>query len=85
MASHNRTIIDAAGGDVEVRKYKQLGKLRQSERIARRRQEQARRELLTETDPARRDRLGIREQEWETRAERAAERVRLLTTGTHQL
>ena len=85
VASHNRTIIDAAGGDVEVRKYKQLGKLRQSERIARRRQEQARRELLTETDPARRDRLGIREQEWETRAERAAERVRLLTTGTHQL
>lgn len=85
VAAHNKSIIDAAGGVVEVRKYRQLGKLRQSERTARRRQEQARRELLTETDPARRDRLETREQEWETRAERAAERVRLLTTGTHQL
>lgn len=77
-AAHNQQIIDAAGGDIEVKKYKQAGKLRQSERTARRRQEQARLEQLTETDPARRERLSTREQEWETRAERAAERLRLL-------
>jgi len=85
VAAHNQSIIDAAGGDIEVKKYKQLGKLRQSERTARRRQAQARDEQRTEVDPARRARLEIREQEWETRAERAAERVRVLTTGTHQL
>lgn len=85
VAEHNRKLIDAAGGDVEVRKYKQLGKLRQSERTAQRRQKQARLEQLTERDPVRRERLSIREQEWETRAERAAERIRQLTTGTHQL
>jgi len=85
VAEHNRKLIDAAGGDVEVRKYKQLGKLRQSERTARRRQAEARDGILTETDPLRRERLSIREQEWETRAERSAERIRQLTTGTHQL
>lgn len=79
-ADHNQRIIDAAGGDLEVKRYKQAGKLRQSERTARRRQEQARAEQVTETDPARRERLSIREQEWETRAERAAERLRLLVT-----
>lgn len=85
VAAHNQSIIDAAGGEVEVKKYKQLGKLRQSERTARRRQAQAQAELRTEMDPTRRARLETREQEWETRAERAAERVRVLTTGTHQL
>lgn len=54
-------------------------------RTAKARQEQARRDQLTETDPARRERLSIREQEWETRAEHAAERLRVLETGTHQL
>lgn len=78
-AAHNQSVIDAAGGDVEVKKYKSLGRLRQSERNARRRQAQARAEQATETDPARLERLSIREQEWETRAERAAERVRQLT------
>lgn len=52
------------------------------ERTARRHQEQARVEQLTETDPARLERLSIREQEWETRAERAAERLRFLETGS---
>lgn len=79
-AAHNQAIIDAAGGDIEVRKYRQLSKLRQSERTARRRQEQARLEQRTEKDPARRERLSTREQEWETRAERAAERIRLTLT-----
>ena len=36
--------------------------------------EQARLDQITEQDPARRERHSIREQEWETRAERAAER-----------
>lgn len=54
-------------------------------RNAKARQEQARRDQLTEVDPARRERLSIREQEWETRAEHAAERLRVLETGTHQL
>lgn len=79
-AAHNQAIIDAAGGDLEVRKYRPAGKLRKSERNARRRQEQARLEQLTETDPVRRERLSIREQEWETRAERAAEQLRFLLT-----
>lgn len=78
VAAHNQALIDAAGGDLEVRKYRQVGKLRQSERTARRRQAQAKADQSTETDPARRERLSIREQEWETRAERAAERLRLL-------
>lgn len=78
-AGHNQKIIDDAGGDVAVRKYKQAGRLRKSERTARRHQEQARLEQLTETDPARLERLSTREQEWETRAERAAERLQLLT------
>lgn len=77
-AAHNKAIIDAAGGDIEVRKYRQVGQLRKSERTARRRQAQAKAEQLTETDPDRRERLSIREQEWETRAERAAERLALI-------
>jgi len=85
VAASNQAFIDAAGGDIEVRKYKQAGRLRQSERTARRRSERARLDQFTEQDPARRERLSIREQEWETRAERAAERIRQLTTGTHQL
>lgn len=82
-AAHNRALIDAAGGDLAVKNYKQAGQLKSQERNARRRSEQARTELLTETDPARRERLSTREQEWETRAERAAERRRLLETGSH--
>lgn len=80
VAASNQAFIDAAGGDLEVRKYKQAGRLRQSERTARRRSEQARLDQITEQDPARRERLSIREQEWETRAERAAERLQRLLT-----
>lgn len=79
VAESNRQIIDAAGGEKAVKKYRQVNQLKRSERIARKRQEQARLEGLNEPDPARRERLSTREQEWETRAERAAERRRLIT------
>ena len=75
----NQQAIEAAGGQVQVKKYKQANSLRRSEKTARRNSEQARKDGLIETDPARKERLSIREQEWETRAERAAERLQLLT------
>lgn len=79
----------AAGFDEAAeRRYthrSQMTQLRRSERTARKRQAQARADQLTETDPARLERLSIREQEWETRAERAAERLRILATGSHRL
>lgn len=78
-AADNQGFVDQAGGDKAVKQYKQASSLRRSEKTARRNQEQARKDGLTETDPARRERLSIREQEWETRAERAAERLQLLT------
>jgi len=80
VATSNQQIIDAAGGDKAVKKYKQANQLKRSERTARKRQEQAKADQLTEPDPDRRERLSIREQEWETRAERAAERLALLTS-----
>lgn len=86
MDDHNRRIIaDRSFDPVEYRHRDQLRSLRRSETTARRRQAQARTDLQTEANPARRERLSIREQEWETRAEHAAERIRLLTTGTHRL
>lgn len=60
--------------------YSQRQSLQRQVRTAQRRQEQARQAQLTEPDPARRERLSIREQEWETRAEFATERLQLLTT-----
>ena len=85
----NRTLLTAEGwsddSERRFRRRSEEAQLRRSERTARKRQAQARAGQLTETDPARRERLSIREQEWETRAERAAERLRLLTTGSHRL
>lgn len=78
-AADNQAFIDQAGGETAVKKYKQASGLRRSEKTARRRQAEAKAEQLTETDPVRLERLSIREQEWETRAERAAERLQLLT------
>lgn len=63
----------------------QITRLRRSERHAMERSRAAARELAAERDPARRERLSMREQDWETRAERAAERRRLLETGSHRL
>lgn len=68
----------------ERAKHDQAKSLRKQHDNAKARQEQARQEQLTETDPARLERLSVREQEWETRAERADEQLRILTTGTHR-
>lgn len=83
-----RTRSDAGWDDQASIRYRERhhrASLRRQERTARRRSAEARREQITEADPARRERLSIREQEWETRAERAAERLRILDTGTHRL
>lgn len=80
IGGHNEAIQSArqiaTPKDYSVRQ--QTTRLRSQIRTATRRQEAARREQATETDPVRRERLSIREQEWETRAERAAERLALL-------
>jgi hypothetical protein len=86
---HNDRLRAVAGFDQQAKNlYRirdQRARLRDSESLARSRQAQAKADQLTEVDPARRERLSIREQEWETRAEHAAERLRLLETGTHRL
>lgn len=79
---------EAGWDDQAATRYRQRHhrtNLRRQASTARKRSEQARREQLTESDPIRRERLSIREQEWETRAERAEERLRLLDTGSHRL
>lgn len=80
IGNHNATLAAARGitTPADYSRLKQVNSLRRQERTATRRSRLAAEELLTETDPARRERLSIREQEWETRAERAAERLRLL-------
>ncbi len=89
VAGHNGSIRDAEGFDAAAEdlfdKRKARRSLADQAKNARRRSEQARLEQITEPDPARRERLSIREQEWETRAEAAAERLRILETGTHRL
>lgn len=86
---HNDTAKAAAGwDDRKAATYKvrqQISRLRQSEQDAMARSKAAAKAARTETDPARLERLSIREQDWETRAERAAERRRILETGTNQL
>lgn len=68
-------------GDFEADQaaYDQRRSLRRQAATARRRQLEARDEGLVEIDPQRRERLSVREQEWETRAELAEDRLRLLT------
>lgn len=89
IGDHNATVRDAAGFDPQAENLYDQRKARRSLRdqakTARKRSEQARLEQTIEPDPARRERLSIREQEWETRAEAADERLRILETGTHQL
>lgn len=85
---NDRTRRAAGWDDQAATRYRERHhrtNLRRQARNARRRSADARRELRTEADPARRERLSIREQEWETRAERAEERLRLLDTGSHRL
>jgi hypothetical protein len=76
-ASHNERVLGDREFDPET--YSQRQSLQKQVRTAKRRQEEARRAQITEPDPARRERLSIREQEWETRAEFATERLQLLT------
>lgn len=89
IAGHNASIRDGEGFDAQAErlydKRHARKRLRDSERTARRRSEQAARDAATEPDLARRDRLETRAQEWETRAEAAAERLRIMETGTHRL
>ena len=79
LGDHNERLLDRAGWDAQAardfQKRDQLRSLRRQERTAKSRQAQAAADQLTETDPARRERLSIREQEWETRAERLTERI----------
>lgn len=87
VGDRNRKIYDAhefAQTADEKAQHDQAKSLRKQFDTAKARQEQARQEQLVETDPARLERLSVREQEWETRAERADEQLRILTTGTHR-
>lgn len=72
-------------GDAQRRfeNRKQIRRIEERHRHALERSRQSGVDLMAETDPARRERLSIREQEWETRAELFAERLRILRTGTH--
>lgn len=89
VGDHNDRAREAAGWDDQAKiTYKaraQIAQLKKSEDIALKRSRDAAAEALSETDPARLERLSIREQDWETRAERAAERRRILETGSHRL
>lgn len=89
IGDHNTAIRDAEGFDPQAEKlYDQRHarkRLRDSAKTATKRSEQAARDALTEPDPLRRDRLETRAQEWETRAEAASERLRIMETGTHRL
>lgn len=86
LVAHNETIRNEAGFDASAQEL--WGKRQQRRNLsnqidnAKARQADAAEQLRTEQDPARRERLSIREQEWETRAEFAAERLRLLETGS---
>lgn len=89
IGDYNAAIRDANGFDPEAeRRFDQrhaTNNLRKQIRTADRRQAEAQRQLLTEQDPARRDRLETRVQEWETRGEAARERLRIAETGSHRL
>lgn len=79
IGDHNDVMLARAGWDDQAardfQQRDQLSSLRRQERTAKTRQAQAAADQQTEPDPARRERLSIREQEWETRAERLAERI----------
>lgn len=89
LGEHNDQLLDAAGWDQQAeqqyRKRHQIARLKESEQNALKRSREAADELRSERDPARRERLSMREQDWETRAERAAEKRRVLETGSHRL
>lgn len=76
-AAHNERVIGERNFTPE--NYSQRQSLQKQVRTAKRRQDEARQAQLSESDPVRRERLSTREQEWETRAEFAQERLQLLT------
>ena len=79
--ANTRTRAEAGWDESAEARYDQRHQRRRLDdqhTTALRHQEQSRLEQLTEPDPIRRERLSIREQEWETRAERVAERLSLL-------
>ena len=81
-AAHNDKVRSERGWDANAKNAwdnrKQIRSLRDAQATAERRQAEAKAAQVTEPDRKRRERLSVREQEWETRAERAAERLRLL-------
>lgn len=88
--NRNRQITDDRGyntpqAQLERRTHDQRISLQRQIATAKKHQRAAHDQIPTETDPARRTRLEYREQEWETRAEAAAEQLRILMTGTHKL
>jgi len=89
IGDHNEQLREAEGFDASAEKLwdqrKARTSLRKQAAHADRRSKAAAREALTEPDPVRRDRLETRAQEWETRSEAAAERLRIMETGTHRL
>jgi hypothetical protein len=89
IADHNDRVLEAAGHDPakppSYRKIQQGTRLRKSIRTAERRQAEAAARVRSEVDPGRAELWSMREQNWETRAERAAERLRILETGSHLL
>lgn len=87
VSAHNDRVFDAhefAQTAEEKARHDQAASLRKQIDTAKARQAAAKAEQTTETDPVRLERLSVREQEWETRAERAEEQLRILTTGTHR-
>lgn len=73
------------GAQRQFHNRNQIKKLEAQQRKALENSRNAAADYVTETDPARRERLSIREQEWETRGELIAERLRILRTGSHQI
>lgn len=79
----NESIRQASGYDKkkatdEMSAYNRRRRLSDSARTADRRQAAAKKELAKERDPARRDRIEARVQQWETRGEVARDRLRHL-------
>ena len=79
VGDHNERQLEREGWDAQAERdfqvRDQLRSLERQRRTATKRQAQAAADQQTESDPARRERLSIREQEWETRAERLTERI----------
>lgn len=89
IGSHNDQVREANGFDAQAEhlwdQRQNRKRLKDSAKNAQQRSDAAAAEALTEPDPKRRDRLETRAQEWETRAEAANERLRILETGSHRL